>query len=146
MPRPGNSSYVDDGVSYCPRCRRSIDSNSCCSLDCDYDPRVGSHPVDELMGRDGDPLLATGTRSMWIALFDNHLAGAKRIEQANLELAKEAIALQRRWLNVEYFAKDRGSHPDAGRILVSFLRGECSHWRHEDSPECELCGDGAPPP
>ena len=44
---------------------------------------------------------------------------------------------------IECFANDRGSHPEAGAAIVSFLRGDCIHWRSELSPECELCGDGA---
>lgn len=33
--------------------------------------------VDKLMGRDGDPLLATGTRAMWISLLKSERAAVR---------------------------------------------------------------------
>jgi hypothetical protein len=49
-----------------------VDGNECCSLGCTHDIRLNEHPVDALMGSGGDPLLATGTRAMWIELFDRY--------------------------------------------------------------------------
>lgn len=65
--------YDSDGQTYCRECHCWVDGNGCCQLGCEADPRFNEHPVDALMGRDGDPLLATGTRSMWIGLFDREM-------------------------------------------------------------------------
>ena len=44
--------------------------------------QIEPHVVDLLMGRDGDPLLAIGTRAMWIALVDAEREKARTAERA----------------------------------------------------------------